>query len=99
MNFSNLEWKTVEGFSLPQEIEMTDKSVFLRRNIKTKKNKNFQGKDSTGIHWIYEEAVIPKEKFDEYAIYSIVQMAFKLSEIEYKLFSFEKKLDKALKEK
>ena len=55
-----MNWKEVEGFQeeKPLEYEVTDSTVYFRRNIKAVSN------EGEGTHWQYDEAEIIKSDFN-----------------------------------
>lgn len=55
-----MNWKEVEGFQeeKPLEYEVTDSTVYFRRNIKAVSN------EGEGTHWKYDEAEIIKSDFN-----------------------------------
>lgn len=55
-----MNWKEVEGFQeeKPLEYEVTDSTVYFRRNIRAVPN------EDEGTHWKYDEAEIIKSDFN-----------------------------------
>lgn len=60
-----MEWKTVEGYTLPEEVDTksSPSTVYLHKNIVEVPNVDQEGNETGGVHWKYEEAQIAKEDF------------------------------------
>ena len=56
-----MDWNRVEGSQVeqPDEIEISEKLVYVRKNIDTITKTDEQGREYT--HFVYDEVQIPKE--------------------------------------
>lgn len=59
-----LDYKYAESMVEPSEIEFCKNTVYIRKNILQKKRTH---SDETITVWVYREAVLTREEFEEYS--------------------------------
>lgn len=65
-----MKYQIVEGYQTTKPLEVdtisSNYTVYLRKNIHTVPNVDFEGKPTEGTHWQYEEAKLSKADYAAY---------------------------------